>query len=239
VPPGQTFTVVDHLADGTTLCRFWAKTPYERTKDTPSILVRVITYTLTDPARPGYQQPHRLMTSLLDPAKYAALEVICAYHERWEIEGTIDELKTHQRLSAHPLRSLKPVGVIQEAYGLLLAHYAVRAVMHDAALQAGIDPDRISFVHAIRLIGLMLPSFQGVPPKRHAALYRLLLADLLRFCVPPRRSRIAPRARKRPWSKHGLRHRGTAYRVVQVPPFPDVVALLPPNPASFVAPPAA
>src|SRR5919204_575770 len=69
-----------------------------------------------------------------------ALAVICAYHERWEIELTIDEIDTHQRLVQHPLRSQKPVGVIQELYSLLLAHYAVRALMAEAAPQAGPPP---------------------------------------------------------------------------------------------------
>lgn len=239
VPAIQTFTRVEHLADGTSLCRFWAKPPCDRSCRTPAVLVRVITYTLADPARPGHRQRHRLMTSLLDPVAYPALDLICAYHERWEIELAIDEVKTHQRLCSHPLRSKKPRGVIQEAYGLLLAHYAVRAVMADAARQAGIDPDRLSFTHTIRVIDAMLPHFYGVDQDRHDALYRLLLRDILRFQLPPRRLRIAPRARKRPWSKHRLRRRGRSYHVVRVAPFREVVAMLPPDPASLVAPPAA
>jgi hypothetical protein len=238
VPPIQTFTRVECLPDGTTLCRFWAKPPCDRTSTTASVLVRVITYTLDDPARPGHRQRHRLMTSLLDPETYPALDLICTYHERWEIELAIDEIKTHQRLCSHPLRSQKPRGIIQEAYGLLLAHYAVRAVMHDAALQGDIDPDRLSFTHSIRLIDRMVPHFYGVDQEHHDALYRLLLRDILRFQLPPRRSRIAPRARKRPWSKHRLRRRGHCYHVVRVAPFREVVAMLPPDPTSLLAPPA-
>ena len=108
--------------------------------------VRVIVYTLTDPKRPGYRQTHRLVTSLLDPQAYPARDLILAYHERWEVELTIDELDTHQRLAHQPLRSQKPAGVLQELYGLLIAHYALRTLMLDAATQAGLDPDRISFV---------------------------------------------------------------------------------------------
>ncbi len=82
-------------------------------------LVRVIIYTLIDPARPGYGDTHRLVTTLLDAQQAPARALILAYHERWEIEVTIDEIDTHQRLVRHPLRSQKPVGVIQELYGLL------------------------------------------------------------------------------------------------------------------------
>src|SRR5438477_517911 len=81
-----------------------------------------------------------------------ALELIDLYHERWEIELAIDELDTHQRLCQRTLRSLTPEGVIQELYGLLLGYYAVRALMLEAAWQAGLDSDRLSFTHAITLI---------------------------------------------------------------------------------------
>jgi hypothetical protein len=73
-------------------------------------------------------------------------------HERWEIELVIDEIDTHQRLIGRPLRSLLPVGVIQELYGLLIAHYALRFLMHQAALQENVDPDRLSFVHTIEVV---------------------------------------------------------------------------------------
>ena len=74
----------------------------------------------------------------------------CAYHERWEIELVIDETDPHQRLADRPLRSLKPVGVIQELYALLIAHYAIRSLMHEAAVQADLDPDRLSFTPCAR-----------------------------------------------------------------------------------------
>ena len=99
-------------------------------------MVRVIQYTIKDPALPGYGETHRLVTTLLDAERYPALDLACAYHERWEIELVIDEIDTHQRLAGRPLRSLKPVGVIQELYALLIAHYALRSLMHQAALHA-------------------------------------------------------------------------------------------------------
>jgi len=74
------------------------------------VLVRIISYTLTDPNRPGSGDVHRLVTTLLDPTQAPALDLVCAYHERWEIEVVIDELDTHQRLAQGVLRSRKPVG---------------------------------------------------------------------------------------------------------------------------------
>jgi hypothetical protein len=86
--------------------------------------VRVVEYTLTDPALPSYGEVHRLVTTLLDPRIAPAVEVVCLYHERRESEVVIDEIDTPQRLAGRPLRSQKPEGVLQELYALLIAHYA-------------------------------------------------------------------------------------------------------------------
>jgi hypothetical protein len=137
-------------------------------------LVRVIEYTIDDPNRPGHGELHRLITSLLDPQLYPAHTLACEYHQRWEIEITIDEIDTHQRLPNLPLRSHKPEGVIQEAFGLLLAHYAVRVIMHDAATQAGLDPDRLSFVNAVHLISDVIAEFQMTTPEQWPHLYQRL-----------------------------------------------------------------
>ena len=99
------------------------------------VLVRLITYTLDDPARPGHGEVHRLLTSLLNPRVAPAVALVEAYHARWEEELTFDEVERHQR-PPRPLRSQTPVGVIEEIYGLLLAHYVVRAVMVEAATTA-------------------------------------------------------------------------------------------------------
>lgn len=111
------------LADGSTLA--YRRAP--RGGRQARRLGRVITYTLTDPARPGYGEVHRVITTLLNPVLAPAPDLVCLYHERWEIELVIDEVDTHQRLAGRPLRSRKPDGVYQELYALLLAHYAVRA----------------------------------------------------------------------------------------------------------------
>jgi hypothetical protein len=145
------------------------------------------------------------MTSLLDYEQYPALELACAYHERWEVEITIDEVDTHQRLANHPLRSKKPVGILQELYGLLIAHYAIRHVMHEAALQAGLDPDRLSFTNALHLICDAIPEFQMAIPEQRPALYQRLLRDIARYRLPERDHRINPRVVKRKMSKFPLK----------------------------------
>lgn len=194
---------VQLLADGSYLARV-QPSEYRRSRG-ERLLVRVIEYTFDDPARPGYGERHRLVTTLLDPHACPALDLICAYHERWEIEITIDEIDTHQRLPDRPLRSTKPVGVIQELYGLLIAHYAIRFLMHEAACCASVDPDRISFVHALRVLQDAIPEFEMTAPEQLARLYDRLLNDIADGRLPPRRNRINPRVIKRKMSNFKLK----------------------------------
>ena len=107
---------------------------------------------------------YRLLTNVLDARQAPAQELAALYHERWEIETALDELKTHLRGARIVLRSKTPELVRQEFYGLLMAHFAVRALMHEAALKADIDPDRLSFVHAVRVVRRKLPAFNAIPP---------------------------------------------------------------------------
>ena len=136
-----------------------------RATDRTPIPVRVLDYTLPDV--PGAAPAYRLVTTLLDAATAPATELAALYHERWEIEGAFDELKTHLRGARIVLRSKTPELVHQEAYGLLLAHFAVRGLMHEAALAAAPqarDPDTLSFVHAVRVIRRTLPRVAALPP---------------------------------------------------------------------------
>jgi Insertion element 4 transposase N-terminal/Transposase DDE domain len=177
-------------------------TDYKRRKQGVTIPVRVIEYTFCDPNRPGFDQTHRVLTTLLDPVTCPALDLVCAFHERWEAELTIDELQTHQRLNPKPLRSLTPRGVIQELYGLLIAHYIIRAFMHEAAVRANLDPDQLSFVGAFRLVQHAVPEFQLAHPSIHPHLLDRLLRDIAHERLPPRRNRVNPRVVKR----HVLRY---------------------------------
>ena len=107
---------------------------------------------------------YRLITTILDPQAAPAVDLAALYHERWDIEGALDELKTHLRGAQVVLGSKTPALVRQEVWGLLLAHFAVRGLMHEAALRADEDPDRLSFLHAVRVIRRKLPHFAALPP---------------------------------------------------------------------------
>jgi hypothetical protein len=192
------------LADGSYLADL-RPSDYQRRKAGERLRVRIIEYTITDPTLPGYGERHRLVTTLLDAETCPALDLACAYHERWEIELVIDEVDTHQRLAGRPLRSLKPVGVIQELYGLLIAHYAVRFLMHEAALQAGVDPDRVSFIHTLHVLHDAIPEFQMTSPDQHAQLFERLLRDVAANLLPERRLRTNPRVVKRKMSNFHLK----------------------------------
>jgi hypothetical protein len=86
---------------------------------------------------------------------------------RWEIENTIDELKTHLNGRKTPIRSLKPREVVQEIYGWLLGHYAVRCLMFQAAQQAGISPLRLGFTGTLKVIRRAIPEFQDIQPEQN------------------------------------------------------------------------
>jgi hypothetical protein len=238
VPAGVTLTPRWLLPDGS----YWAYLyPSDRTRRHRGdhLLVRVIVYTLTDPARPGYGETHRLLTTLLDAQLAPALELICAYHARWEIEVTIDELDTHQRLVQHPLRSQKPVGVLQELYGLLVAHYAVRALMAEAATQADVAPTALSFVHAVELIRVALDDFQLVTPRQHGLLYQRLLRDIAACQLPRRAQRTNPRVVKRKMSNFKLKRSAPPSASQHLVPFAATIRVVPqqaPDPQPFDRP---
>lgn len=126
-------------------------------------VVRVIEYALEGSAAPT-QDSYRLITNILEPAQAPALELAALYHERWEIEGVFDEFKTHLRANSTVLRSKTADLVLQELWGLLLAHFAIRQLMTQAAWPRRLDPDRLSFTHAVRVIKRKMPQAAAVPP---------------------------------------------------------------------------
>lgn len=160
----QRFPVEARYADGSYRSTLRAN-HHCRAHDRTPIPVRVIEYTL--PGVPDAEPSYRLVTTLRDPDTAPAAELAALYHERWEIETAFDELKTHLRGARIVLRSKTPALVRQEAYGLLLAHFAVRGLMHEAALAATPtprDPDTRSFVHAVRVLRRTLPRVAALPP---------------------------------------------------------------------------
>src|ERR671933_767178 len=149
------------LADGSYLTTIYPSEKDRRHK-AAGVRVRVVEYRLEGVA--DAEPLYRLMTTILDPAAAPAAELAAFYHERWEVEGAPAELKTHPRGARVVLRSKTPELVRQEFWGLLLAHFAVRGLMHEAALRADEDPDRLSFLHAVRVVRRKLPVFAALPP---------------------------------------------------------------------------
>jgi Insertion element 4 transposase N-terminal/Transposase DDE domain len=153
------------LADGSYLTTVYAS-DQDRRHRTGGMRVRVVEYRLEDVA--AAEPLYRLVSSILDPAQAPAAELAALYHERWEIEGALAELKTPLRGARVVLRSKTPALVRQAFWGLLLAHFAVRGLMHEAALQADEDPDRLSFSHAVRVVRRKLPLFAALSPSGQA-----------------------------------------------------------------------
>lgn len=153
------------LADGSYLTTIYPSDK-DRRHRTGGVRVRVVEYRLEGVAEA--EPLYRLLTTILEPARAPAAELAALYHERWEIEGAFAELKTRLRGARAVLRSKTPELVRQEVWGLLLAHFAMRGLMHEAALRADEDPDRLSFSHAVRVVRRKVPLFAALPPSGQA-----------------------------------------------------------------------
>ena len=196
---------IRRLPDGSFLAKIYPS-PADRGRDTNGLLVRVVEYTHDDPNRPGMGERHRLITDLLNPEDMPAQEAPLVYHERWEQELAFDEIKTHLSSREVPIRSKAPAGVVQEIYGLMLAHYVVRRVMHDAAAVASQDVDRLSFLDSLRILQCQLPESSHVPTETW---YERLLSEVRRQRLRPRRDRWYARVIKRKmsnWKKKRAEH---------------------------------
>lgn len=213
VKSGLILKPIKHLSDGSYLAKIYPS-PRDRKKDQNGIVVRVIRYKLDDPQRVGHEEEHVLLTTLLDEKKYPACELIPLYHERWEIELTYDEQKTHQdpRRATKPahLRSETPAGVIQELYALSLAHFVIRALMFDAASAIDFDPDRLSFTGCFQILKCRLPECENRSAASPQSWYEALLWEMQQETIEPRRNRINPRVIKQKilkWPKKKPEHR--------------------------------
>jgi hypothetical protein len=190
------------LADGSVLA--WIRAPEPRQ---PSIAVRLVMYQVQGQ---GAQEPICLVTTLLDAAHAPAHALAQTYHERWESELVFDELGTHLCLSEQTLTSHAPYGVIQELYGLLLAHYVIRSIMHTAAVQQDIDPDTLSFTAALDIVSEAIRDFQIVAPAQWDCLWQQILTEVAHCRLPPRRPRSSPRQVCRSRSKYRQKSMGQA-----------------------------
>jgi hypothetical protein len=182
---------LERLADGSYLAKIYPSEK-DRRNDTNSVTVRVIEYRLV--GVPDAEPVYRLVTTILDHENAPAKELAALYHERWEVETALDELKTHLRGSKIVLRSKTPELVRQEFYGLMMAHFAVRGLMHEAAIDADVDPDELSFVHAVRVIRRKLPLYLAIPPSEEKSVSQEGAGRDSR-----RASRIKPRPMQPAW----------------------------------------
>lgn len=192
------FQPIRRLSDGSFLARIYPNA-WKRRDDRNGILIRIIEYSFDDPTRPGCGEKHRLLTTLLDETLDPAVTLIELYHARWEEELAIDEFKTHE-IERITLRSQTPAGVIQELTGLLLDHFVVRSLMHEAAQTLGLTPLRLSFTGTLKILRCRIPQC----PSAHRAQVRWwdeLIAEIALEQIEPRRNRINPRVIKRKMSK--------------------------------------
>jgi hypothetical protein len=212
-----------YLPDGSSLV--WvAPNPHQR-QDDQEILVRMIRYTFVDPNNPGCGHTYRLITTLLDYRRFPASLLAQTYHERWIIERQFAETQEQLLGGKAPLRSQSVCGVLQEIYSLLIAHYVVRALMHEAALAADIDPDTISFKATLVILQECLPDFQRMSAYWHPQLFARLLQEIARHRVQERPPRSYARVVRRKMSNFPLKrakHRG--YR--KCLPYKDAIAVI-------------
>jgi hypothetical protein len=135
--------------------------PNHRRDDREGVWARVISFEI---GPPGKAEPYRLLCSIPDPKKGPAIQLANLYAKRWTVETTFAELKTRLRGTGVVLRSRTPDHVRQDVFGMLLAHFGVRAIMHEAALAQRTEPGELSFVQALRIIHRSMPEFVSFPP---------------------------------------------------------------------------
>ena len=199
------------LADGSVLA--WVTPSHSgRYRQQHGMWVRIISYRVTDARLGEPDKVYRVVTTLLNPRVAPALTLLNLYHERWEIELVIDEIKTHERAQRKVLRSKTPEGVRQELYGIYLAylaHYAVRALLAQTAVEADLDPDRLSFSEGLFELTEMLSFALTVAPEEAAMrLPGRVRHKMARHVLPPRRLRINRREIKQIYHKYKPKKRG-------------------------------
>lgn len=213
IQKSMVFEPIEAFADGSFLAKVYPSSWY-RENDKQGIVVRVIEYKLDDPQRTGHDEVHRLMTNLLDPDEFPAMELIMEYHERWEEEIVFDEQKTHQ----DPCRAEKTTnyrsettdGLKQEIYAMSISHFVTRALMLQAAEETGVDVDRISFKGSFQILKNRLPECDASADANIQAWYEAVIWEISRERIPTRRNRINPRVIKRKmsrWNKCRPEHR--------------------------------
>ena len=222
VPAHAILIPTRRLADGSYLADLYPSSA-DRAAARRGLTVRVIEYTHDDPSRPGFGRRNRLLTDILNPTDLPAADGPLVYHQRWEQELAFDELKTHLSGRDVPIRSKTPAGVVQEVYGLILAYYLIRRVIHDAAGVAGVDPNRIPFSGTLQIVWCRLPESTAV---QTTVWYRDLLQEVQQLRRRLRRERWYPRVIKRKMSNWGKKRVEHAHPRQPTKPFHRAVVVL-------------
>ncbi len=208
--------VLERLPDGSFLSELVAATDKRSRQEV--LPVRVVEYAIDDDGRAGAKNTtYRLLTNLLDPARAPADELAALYAQRWEIESIFDELKTHQRGSRVVLRSRTPEGVYQEAWGYLCVHYALRVLIHAAAEDSELDPDRISFTKTLHAARRSVRTGLTGTVNLATALRRAI-TEILHPLLPQRRLRANARVVRRKMSNYNVKR--AAHRNWPTPTLP-------------------
>jgi hypothetical protein len=219
------FEPFEVLPDGSYLSKIYPSARH-RARDEGGIVVRLMEYTLEGGGRPHEGKPHRLLTTLLDSELDPALTLVELYHERWEQELAIDEIKTHQR--ERPVwRSQAPWGVVQEIQGLLLAHFVVRSLMEQAADQEGLDPQGLSFTGTLKVLRGRQPEVPKGPrdSRGRRRWWEGLLAEVGELVLPERRDRVNPRVVRRKMSKWPKKRPHHRQKPPPTKPFRDSIVI--------------
>ena len=205
VPSHVKFEVVKVFNDGSYLS--WiAPDGQSKKKGATRIPIRIIEYIVEEN---GTQKVYRLITDLMDIKTFPALLLATEYHQRWEAENTLDELKVHLNGRKTPMRSKNPREVVQEIYGWLLGHYCIRATMFQSATIAGISPLSLSFTGSLRVIRRAIPLFQqNIDNSTNLNIYiSWLTSEILDLKIPPPQNRTNPRVVKKTRSKYKTKKR--------------------------------
>lgn len=158
------------LSDGSYLTKIYPSAR-ARARDIGGIPARLITYRLGKG-----REEYRLLCSIMDPRKAPALQLVDLYRKRWTIETVLAELKTRLRGPRVVLRSRVPNLTRQDFWALLLAHFGVRALMHEAALEEKVEAGDLSFTHAVRTIARYLPLYVSFFPSPQEEALQVTLA---------------------------------------------------------------
>ena len=195
---GRKIEVVEYLRDGSYLGLL------KDAEKGGKLLVRVMEYRIDNPQRGDCKEVHRLVTDLMDEKVTPAIELIELYHERWEIEISFDELKTHffKRPTTQPFfRSQRKEGVIQELYALLMVYRVIRSLMQEAADKYSLAPRQLSFINCVHILRRGVVRMQAARSEQLPKFYEDILDEMAATLLPERDNRINPRVIKRPYPK--------------------------------------